>query len=50
MTRLRDEILSSRHDRVALQGDLVCDHSLRVDGQLNAIACLRWDSVGKRGG
>lgn len=48
MTRLRDEIVSSRHARVALRGDLVRDYSLRVDGQLNVIACVPWDSVGVR--
>jgi hypothetical protein len=30
--------MNSRHARVALRGELVCDYSLRVDGQLNVIA------------
>jgi hypothetical protein len=47
--RLRDEMVSSRHARVALRGDLACDYSLRVDGQLNVLACVPWDSVGERG-
>lgn len=47
-TRFGDEIVSSRHARVALRGDLVRDYSLRVDGQLNVIACVPWDSVGVR--
>ena len=31
-TPFGDEIVFSRHARVALRGDLVCDYSLRVDG------------------
>jgi len=44
-TRFGDEIVSLRHARVALRGDLACDYSLRVVGQLNVIACVPWDSV-----
>ena len=37
----------SRRARAALGGDLVCDYSLRVDGQLDVIACVPWESAGK---
>ena len=49
VTRLRDEIVSSRNARVALRGDLVFGYSLQEDGQFNVIAWVPWDSVEERG-